>query len=87
MFSYIHPRNIPTDFEIDPKIGCRVTGVDGRTDRRRAMVVDLIIVKIQLKSISFGHMYKEQNNSSFSHRPQIDIIGNLGWPFYHQTDP
>ena len=30
----IHPRNIPTNFEKDPKIGCRVTGVDGRTDRR-----------------------------------------------------
>ena len=29
----IHPRNIPTNFEKDPKIGCRVTGVDGRTDR------------------------------------------------------
>ena len=28
----IHPRNIPTNFEKDPKIGCRVTGVDGRTD-------------------------------------------------------
>ena len=29
----IHPRNIPTDFEKDPKIGCWVTGVDGPTDR------------------------------------------------------
>ena len=39
----IHPRNIPTNFEKDPKIGCRVTGVDGRTDRptdrRRAMAI------------------------------------------------
>ena len=29
----IHPRNIPTNFEKDLKIGCRVTGVDGPTDR------------------------------------------------------
>ena len=31
--SYIHPRNIPTDFEKNPNIGCRVTDVDRRTDR------------------------------------------------------
>ena len=29
----IHPRNIPTNFEKNPNIGCRVRGVDGRTDR------------------------------------------------------
>ena len=29
----IHPRNIPTNFEKNPNIGGRVTGVDGRTDR------------------------------------------------------
>ena len=29
----IHPRNIPTNFEKHPNIGCRVRGVDGRTDR------------------------------------------------------
>ena len=33
MSSYIHPRNIPTDFENNPNIGCRVTDVDRRTDR------------------------------------------------------
>ena len=32
--SYIHPRNIPTDFEKNPNIGCRVTGVDRQTDRQ-----------------------------------------------------
>ena len=41
--SYIHQRNIPTDFEKDPKIGCQVTGVAGRTDpptdRRRARAI------------------------------------------------
>ena len=31
--SYIHPRNIHTDFEKNPNIGCRVTDVDRRTDR------------------------------------------------------
>ena len=30
----IHPRNIPTNFEKNPNIGCRVRGVDGRTDRQ-----------------------------------------------------
>ena len=34
MSSYIHPRNITTDFEKNPNIGCRVTDVDRRTDRR-----------------------------------------------------
>ena len=32
----IHPRNIPTNFEKNPNIGCRVRGVDGRTDRPTA---------------------------------------------------
>ena len=32
MSSYILPRNIPTDFEKNPNIGCRVTGVDRQTD-------------------------------------------------------
>ena len=32
--SYILPRNIPTDFEKNPNIGCRVTGVDRQTDRQ-----------------------------------------------------
>ena len=31
--SYIHPRNIHTDFEKNPNIGCWVTDVDRRTDR------------------------------------------------------
>ena len=46
----IHPRNIPTNFEKDPKIGCRVTGVDGRTDgptdRRRAMAIGPVDLKM-----------------------------------------
>ena len=33
MPSYILPMNIPTDFEINPNIGCRATGVDRQTDR------------------------------------------------------
>ena len=52
----IHPRNIPTNFEKDPKIGCRVTGVDGRTDRptdrptdrRRAMAIGPVDLKMIL---------------------------------------
>ena len=55
----IHPRNIPTNFEKNPNIGCRVRGVDGRTDRptdrptdrRRATAigpVDLTRTKLQL---------------------------------------
>ena len=31
--SYIHPRNIPNDFEFFSNIGCRVTDVDRQTDR------------------------------------------------------
>ena len=35
--------SIPTDFEKNPTISCRVTGVDGQTDRptdrRRAMAI------------------------------------------------
>ena len=41
--SYILPGNIPTDFEKNPNIGCRVTGVDRQTDRptdrRRATAI------------------------------------------------
>ena len=33
MSNYILPRNIPTDFENNPNIGCRVTGVDRQTDQ------------------------------------------------------
>ena len=46
----IHPRNIPTNFEKNPNIGCRVTGVDGRTDRptdrRRATAIGPVDLKI-----------------------------------------
>ena len=45
----IHPRNIPTNFEKNPNIGCRVTGVDGRTDRptdrRRATAIGPVDLK------------------------------------------
>ena len=33
MSSYMHPRNIPTDFPKNPKIGCWVADVDRQTDR------------------------------------------------------
>ena len=39
--SYIHPRNIPTDFENNPNIGCRVTEVDRQTEMRHGKNVDL----------------------------------------------
>ena len=50
----IHPRNIPTNFEKNPNIGCRVRGVDGRTDRqtdrptdrRRATAIGPVDLKI-----------------------------------------
>ena len=48
MSSHIHPRNISTKFENDPKIGCRVTGVDGPTDRRRAMAIGPVDLKSTL---------------------------------------
>ena len=50
--SYILPRNISTDFEKNPNIGCRVTGVDGQTDRptdrRRATAIG----PVDLKSVT-----------------------------------
>ena len=59
----IHPRNIPTNFEKDPKIGCRVTGVDGRTDRptdrtgptdrRRAMAIGLKTLKLSIDIMQY----------------------------------
>ena len=46
----IHPRNIPTNFEKNPNIGCRVRGVDGRTDRptdrRRATAIGPVDLKM-----------------------------------------
>ena len=66
----IHPRNIPTIFEKDPKIGCRVTGVDGRTDRptdrptdrRRAMAIGPVDLKIcnNLNILKYLFMHKLQ---------------------------
>ena len=44
----IHPRNIPTNFEKNPNIGCRVRGVDGTdrpTDRRRATAIGPVDLK------------------------------------------
>ena len=47
--SYFLPRNIPTDFEKNPNIGCRVTGVDRQTDRptdrRRATAIGPVDLK------------------------------------------
>ena len=45
MYGDIHVRNMPTDFEKYPNIGCGVTGVDGRTDRR----CDTAIVDLKIK--------------------------------------
>ena len=53
----IHPRNIPTNFEKNPNIGCRVRGVDGRTDRqtdrptdrRRATAIGPVDLKMGVK--------------------------------------
>ena len=49
----IHPRNIPTNFENNPNIGCRVRGVDGRTDRRRATAIGPVDLKTTTLSL-FG---------------------------------
>ena len=75
----IHPRNIPTNFEKNPNIGCRVRGVDGRTDRptdrptdrRRATAigpVDLKISSHQMKKIYgpqllFSHNFSKINSA------------------------
>ena len=52
MSSYILPRNIPTDFEKNPNIGCRVTGVDRQTDRptdrRRATAIGPVDLKMEV---------------------------------------
>ena len=56
----IHPRNIPTNFEKNQNIGCRVRGVDGRTDRqtdrptdrRRATAIGPVDLKIK-KSLKY----------------------------------
>ena len=53
--SYIHPRNIHTDFEKNPNIGCWVTDVDRPTDlptdRRRATAIG----PVDLKMCIFGY--------------------------------
>ena len=46
----IHPRNIPTNFEKNPNIGCRVRGVDGRTDRQTDRRLAMAIGPVDLKS-------------------------------------
>ena len=74
----IHPRNIPTDFEKDPKIGCRVTGVDGRTDRptdrRRATAIGPVDLKI---ITSFSYMGPNVKKCAFW---AIRGGGGLGGP-------
>ena len=59
----IHPRNIPTNFENNPNIGCRVRGVDGwtdrqtdrptdrPTDRRRATAIGPVDLKMTYRAI------------------------------------
>ena len=67
--SYIHPRNIHTDFEKNPNIGCWVTDVDRRTDRptfrptdrptdrRRATAIGPVDLKIKYQ---ISHLLKNQ---------------------------
>ena len=55
--SYIHPRNIPTDFEKNPNTNYRVTGVDRQTDRptdrRRATAIG----PVDLKSLNLPTLF------------------------------
>ena len=61
----IHPRNIPTNFEKNPNIGCRVRGVDGRTDRqtdrptdrRRATAIGPVDLKMAVLVNFSAHIF------------------------------
>ena len=67
--SYIHPRNIPTDFENNPNIGCRVTDVDRRTDRPTDRPTDrrraTAIGPVDLKTTEFSCYNVEHGNYQY----------------------
>ena len=67
--------NIPTDFENNPNIGCRVTDVDRRTDRptdrRRATAIGPVDLKMTFTVI--------QSNPSFG----SSLVPSLG-SFLHK---